>query len=104
VIVPQGKVVDLIDNVLRNDTPEEYVRQEIEKAPLRTYRYPHRRPRRSVSTNARLHYRSYEQAILHTQETIERFPSLGSSLLEPQSYPRSAAIEHSERIPLVACR
>lgn len=39
-IVPQGKVVDFIDNTLRNETPEEYVRQEIEKSLVREYEYP----------------------------------------------------------------
>ncbi len=32
-IVPQGKILDFIDNKLRKETPEEYVRQEIEKSP-----------------------------------------------------------------------
>src|SRR5579863_2871331 len=39
-IVPQGKVVDFIDGTLRNETPEEYVRQEIEKSIVREYKYP----------------------------------------------------------------
>lgn len=39
-IVPQGKVVDFIDGTLRNETPEEYVRQEIEKSVVREYQYP----------------------------------------------------------------
>ena len=34
-IVPQGKIVDFIDGALRNETPEEYVRQEIEKSLVR---------------------------------------------------------------------
>ncbi|MCY3959416.1 MAG: type I restriction enzyme HsdR N-terminal domain-containing protein [Chloroflexi bacterium] len=38
-IVPQGKIVDFIDGKLRNDTPEEYVRQEIEKSLVREYQY-----------------------------------------------------------------
>lgn len=39
-IVPQGKVVDFIDGTLRSETPEEYVRQEIEKSVVREYLYP----------------------------------------------------------------
>jgi type I restriction enzyme M protein len=39
-IVPQGKVVDFVDGKLRNETPEEYVRQEIEKSIVREYQYP----------------------------------------------------------------
>jgi len=39
-IVPQGKIVDFIDGALRNETQEEYVRQEIEKSLVREYKYP----------------------------------------------------------------
>ena len=39
IIVPQGKVIDFIDAKIRNETPEEYVRQEIEKSLVREYRY-----------------------------------------------------------------
>ena len=38
-IVPQGKILDFIDGKLRNETPEEYVRQEIEKSLVREYRF-----------------------------------------------------------------
>ena len=39
-IVPPGKVLDFIDGTtLRQDTPEEYVRQEILKSLVREYRY-----------------------------------------------------------------
>ena len=38
-IVPQGKILDFIDNSLRNETPEEYVRQEFEKSLVREYHY-----------------------------------------------------------------
>jgi type I restriction enzyme M protein len=39
-IVPQGKLVDFIDGTIRDETPEEYVRQEIEKSLVREYLYP----------------------------------------------------------------
>jgi len=39
-IVPHGKVVDFIDSTFRNETPEEYVRQEIEKSVVKEYEYP----------------------------------------------------------------
>ena len=39
-IVPQGRLLDFIDGKLRKETPEEYVRQEIEKSLVREYRYP----------------------------------------------------------------
>ena len=38
-IVPQGQIVDFIDGKLRRQTPEEYVRQEIEKSLVREYTY-----------------------------------------------------------------
>lgn len=38
-IVPDGKVIDFIDGKLRNDTPEEYVRQNIEKRLVREHKY-----------------------------------------------------------------
>ena len=38
-IVPQGKVLDFIDGRPRNETPEEYVRQEFEKSLVREYHY-----------------------------------------------------------------
>ena len=39
VLVPQGKVLDFIDETIRKETSEEYVRQEIEKSLIREYRY-----------------------------------------------------------------
>ena len=44
IIIQQGKVLDFIDGkTQRNETPEEYVRQEIAKSLVREYRYekPH---------------------------------------------------------------
>jgi type I restriction enzyme M protein len=41
VIVQQGRILDFIDRVTqRNETPEEYVRQEIAKSLVREYGYP----------------------------------------------------------------
>lgn len=43
VIIQQGKVLDFIDGqTQREETPEEYVRQEIAKSLVREYRYPKR--------------------------------------------------------------
>jgi len=39
-VVPEGKIVDFIDGTFRNDTPEEYVRQQIEKSLVKEYLYP----------------------------------------------------------------
>jgi len=41
VVVEQGKVLDFIDGkTQREETPEEYVRQEIAKSLVREYSYP----------------------------------------------------------------
>ena len=40
IIVPQGKILDFIDGRTRQETPEEYVRQEFEKSLVREYNYP----------------------------------------------------------------
>lgn len=43
IIVAQGKVLDFIDGITqREETPEEYVRQEIAKSLVREYRYSKR--------------------------------------------------------------
>ena len=38
-VVPQGQIEDYVDGTTRKETPEEYVRQEIEKSLVREYRY-----------------------------------------------------------------
>ncbi len=40
VVIPEGKICDYIDGKFRNDTPEEYVRQNIEKRLVNEHRYP----------------------------------------------------------------
>ena len=39
-IIPEGKIADYIDGKFRNDTPEEYVRQTIEKRLANEHKYP----------------------------------------------------------------
>ena len=31
IMIPEGKIRDYVDGTIRNDTPEEYVRQTVEK-------------------------------------------------------------------------
>ncbi|MBF0553024.1 MAG: N-6 DNA methylase [Nitrospirae bacterium] len=38
-VIPEGKICDYIDGKVRNDTPEEYVRQNIEKRLVNEHRY-----------------------------------------------------------------
>lgn len=40
ITIPEGKICDYIDNKFRNDTPEEYVRQNIEKRLVNELGYP----------------------------------------------------------------
>ena len=39
IVIPDGKICDYIDRKLRNDTPEEYVRQTIEKRLVNEHKY-----------------------------------------------------------------
>ena len=38
-VVEKGKIIDFIDGKHRQDTPEEYVRQQIEKSIIKEYLY-----------------------------------------------------------------
>lgn len=39
IVIPEGKICDYIDGTFRNDTPEEYVRQNIEKRLVNEHKY-----------------------------------------------------------------
>ena len=39
IVIPEGKICDYIDGKFRNDTPEEYVRQNIEKRLINEHKY-----------------------------------------------------------------
>ena len=39
IVIPEGKICDYIDGKFRNDTPEEYVRQNIEKRLVNEHKY-----------------------------------------------------------------
>lgn len=43
IVIPEGKICDYIDGTFRNDTPEEYVRQNIEKRLVNELKYPKER-------------------------------------------------------------
>lgn len=40
IVIPEGKICDYIDGKFRNDTEEEYVRQNIEKRLVNEHKYP----------------------------------------------------------------
>ena len=74
-IVPHGKVVDFIDRRFRNDTPEEYVRQEIEKSIVREYLYPREEiavefPIKVGSARHRVDLAVFREGESHKQEHI----------------------------------
>lgn len=39
IVIPEGKICDYVDGKFRNDTPEEYVRQTIEKRLVNEHKY-----------------------------------------------------------------
>lgn len=43
IVIPEGKICDYIDGKFRNDTPEEYVRQNLEKRLVNEHRYENER-------------------------------------------------------------
>lgn len=74
-IVPHGKVVDFVDGAIRDETPEEYVRQEIEKSIVREYLYPREEIAvefsvRLGSSRKRVDLAIFQEGEPHKQETI----------------------------------
>ena len=79
--IPEGKILDFLTRKLVNDTPEEYVRQNIEKALVRQYRYPAEdcEPEFSIkvgSSNKRVDIVVFEEGKPHT-EPEESFEDKG---------------------------
>ncbi len=71
--VPEGKILDFLTKMLVNDTPEEYVRQNIEKALVRQYEYPASDciPEFSIkvgSSNKRVDVVVFDHNTTHSQE------------------------------------
>lgn len=71
--IPEGKIVDFLTKRFVNDTPEEYVRQNIEKALIRQYNYPVKdcEPEVSIkvgSANKRVDVVVIEAGYSHKQE------------------------------------
>jgi type I restriction enzyme M protein len=74
-IVPHGKIVDFIDGTFRNETPEEYVRQEIEKSLVKEYEYPREEiavenPIKLGSSKKRADLAIFPEGATRKQETI----------------------------------
>ena len=71
--IPDGKILDFLTKRFVNDTPEEYVRQNIEKALVRQYKYPidSCKPEVSIkvgSANKRVDVVVFEENKPHKQE------------------------------------
>ena len=71
--IPDGKILDFLTKRFVNDTPEEYVRQNIEKALVRQYKYPidSCKPEVSIkvgSSNKRVDVVIFEENKPHMQE------------------------------------
>jgi len=74
-IVPHGKIVDFIDQAFRNETPEEYVRQEIEKSLVKEYEYPREEiaveyPVKLGSSKKRVDLAIFPEGAARKQETV----------------------------------
>ena len=73
--IPDGKIMDFITKRLVKDTPEEYVRQNIEKALIRQYKYAAHdcEPEFSIkagSSNKRVDVVVFEKGKPHRQENV----------------------------------
>ena len=73
--IPEGKIPDFIDGTFRNETPEEYVRQEIEKSLVREYLYPRKEmgvefPIKFGASRKRVDVAIFAEGSLHKQEDI----------------------------------
>lgn len=73
--VPDGKVSDFLTGKIVNDTPEEYVRQNLEKAIVRQYRYDARNcspefPIKVGSSRKRVDIAIFRDGMEHKQENI----------------------------------
>ena len=74
--VPEGKVVDKIDGTIRNESPEEYVRQTIERRLLDELRYPPERIEVEVglkigSRRPRADLVIWDEGVNHSQDTAK---------------------------------
>jgi type I restriction enzyme M protein len=71
-VVPDGKVIDFIDGKLRNKTPEEYVRQNVEESLVLEYKYPrdHMRVEYAIKSGSRRP--RLDVAIFHRPDQIDQ--------------------------------
>lgn len=88
IVVPDGKILDFIDGKLRNDTPEEYVRQNVEKRLIREHKYDRKQimvefPIKMGSGKKRADIVIFPEDSLHRQEFINIIIECKSEKVEP---------------------
>ncbi len=88
--LPDGKICDFIDGSIRNDTPEEYVRQNIERRLVRELGY---KPERIAveftikvgSAKKRVDLAAFPEGYAHTQDNIEIIIECKSDSVKPSN-------------------
>lgn len=88
--VPEGKIADFLTGKLLRDTPEEYVRQNIEKALVRQYKYPTTdcKPEFKIrvgSSNKRVDVIVFDPSTEHRQENAYLLIETKKPLTNPSS-------------------
>ena len=71
-VVPDGKVIDFVDGKLRNDTPEEYVRQNVEKSIVLEYQYPRDEIRVEYGIKSGSKRPRVDVAVFHNADRIDQ--------------------------------
>jgi type I restriction enzyme M protein len=91
IVIPEGKICDYVDEKFRNDTPEEYVRQTIEKRLVNEHKYPRERIRveyriRAGASNPRVDLAVFpSDCETFTQEDIRVIIECKKETIEPNS-------------------
>lgn len=90
ITVPEGKICDYIDNTFRSDTPEEYVRQNIEKRLVNELKYPKDRIKvehtiKVGDARKRVDLAIFEKDAAHTQENIRIIIECKKEAVEPRN-------------------
>lgn len=90
ITVPEGKICDYVDNTFRNDTPEEYVRQNIEKRLVNELKYPKDRIKvehtiKVGDAKKRVDLAIFEKDAAHTQENIRIIVECKKEAVEPRN-------------------
>ena len=88
--IPDGKIEDFIDQTLRNDTPEEYVRQNIERRLVKELGYLPTRikvelPIKMGSSTRRVDLALFPEGAAHTQDNISVIIECKQDTVQPSN-------------------